>query len=158
MWNRQVAKGDLVYCLGDVSFGTLSQTRQFLAGLHGQIVVIKGNHDSSKDLDVLVDEHLIQYWKDYKEIKIVDAIGKKHTCCLFHFPIACWHKQGYGSIHLHGHSHSLYQGQGKCLDVGLDSAYNIYGEHRLFSSEDVLEYISNKEIVVLDGHKNRGEE
>lgn len=153
LWNSQVLKGDLVYVLGDVSFGKYDYTKKVLSELNGQIIVIKGNHDREEDLDRLKEENIIQSWKHYKEIKIVSKEGTKYPTCLFHFPITSWHRQNYGSLHLHGHCHGSFQGKGKILDVGLDNAYNLYGEHRLFSSEDVLEYMKKQEVVINDEHR-----
>lgn len=155
LWNNQVAKGDLVYVLGDLSFGKFDFTKKILSRLNGQIIVIKGNHDRREDLNKLVELNLIQSWHDYKEVKVVGSDGVKHHACMFHFPIACWHKQGYGAYHLFGHSHSSFFGEGLCLDVGIDNAYHVLGEHRLFSADDIVNYMSNKEFVVKDHHADR---
>lgn len=154
LWNSQVLKGDLVYMLGDVSFAKIDYTREVLSQLNGQIIVIKGNHDREEDLERLKEENLIQSWKHYKEIKIVSKEGTKYPTCLFHFPITSWHKQGYGSYHLYGHTHSNFQGDGLCLDVGIDNAYNVFGKHRLFSSKDIVNIMKNKEMVIKDHHRD----
>ena len=155
LWNSQVAAGDLVYHLGDFSFGKkYDDIASFLRKLNGQKIFIKGNHDDRKVLDNLAVSGLIQAWYDYKEIKLADK-----SVCLFHFPISSWHKQGYGSLHLHGHSHGNFtDGKGKILDVGLDSAYNIFGKHRFFSEQSVLEYMQSREVHVADHHKDRTKE
>jgi len=70
-----------------------------------------------------------------------------------HFPIACWNQQGRGSYHIHGHSHGSYKGNGKILDVGIDNSYNLFGEHRLFTEEDIIEYMSKQEVYASDHHK-----
>ena len=86
---------------------------------------------------------------DYKEIKLADK-----SVVLFHYPISSWHKQGYGALHLHGHCHGNHaDSKGKMLDVGLDSAYNLYKEHRFFTEEDVLTLMQQKEIHISDHHK-----
>lgn len=153
LWNSQVLKGDLVYVLGDVSFAKYDYTKKVLSKLNGQIIVIKGNHDQEEDLERLKDENLIQSWKHYKEIKITGEDGTKYHTCLFHFPITSWHKQGYGSYHLYGHTHGNFQGDGLCLDVGIDNSCNIFGKHKLFSSEDIVNIMRNKEIVIKDHHR-----
>lgn len=152
LWNRQVKKSDMVWHLGDFSFSrSADDIEAFLKKLNGVKHFIKGNHDDRKVLKVLKDRNAIAWWGDYKETKILGT-----PTCLFHFPIAVWHKQHYGSIMLHGHSHGSYQAEvGKILDVGLDSAYNILGEHRFFSEEDVLEYMQTREIKVNDHHTQR---
>lgn len=149
LWNSQVNKGDLVYCLGDISFGNLDQTIEILKQLNGQIIVIKGNHDKREDLDKLKEMHLIANWQDYKEITI-----EKQSICLFHFPIACWHKQGYGSWHLFGHSHGTFNNKGLSLDVGIDSSYNYFGKHKLFTYEDIAAIMQDKNFEVQDHHKD----
>lgn len=148
LWNSQVGHGDLTYILGDVSFGDYKSTKLFLQFLNGQKIIIKGNHDRREDLDKLVKDGVIQAWYEYKEIKIGDT-----SACLFHFPISSWHKQHHGSFHLHGHSHGAFQGQGKILDVGLDNSYDIYGKHRLFSEQDVVDYMSQREKHIADVHR-----
>lgn len=152
LWNSQVKAGDLVYVLGDVSFGKLKQTKEILTKLNGQIIIVKGNHDRTEDLIELEAQGYITKWYQYKEIKIGET-----TVVLFHFPISSWHKQHHDSWHLHGHSHGAFQGQGKILDVGIDSAYNIFGEHKLFSENDIVALMQQKEKFVAEQHRNRVE-
>lgn len=141
--NSQVHAGDLIYILGDVSFATdVSYTAEVLKSIKGQKIVIKGNHDKSKDLDYLKESGIIQAWYDYKEIKIQGI-----TTCLFHFPIMHWNKARYGSFHLHGHLHGDSSGvEGRILDVGIDKACMIYGEHRLFSEQDIINLLGDIEV------------
>lgn len=152
LWNSQVKAGDLVWHLGDFCFSrNVDEIEDILRKLNGAKHFIKGNHDDRKILTELKKRNAISWWGDYKEIKIGNQ-----TAVLFHFPMAVWHKQHYGSIHLHGHSHGSYvQEYGKILDVGLDSAYNIFGEHKFFTEEDVLEYMQSRKIQVLDHHQQR---
>ena len=44
-WNRKVKKDDLVYILGDISWGNDEETCAIFARLNGRKVLIKGNHD-----------------------------------------------------------------------------------------------------------------
>jgi len=150
LWNKQVTSADLVYILGDVSFGKYTKTKEVLEQLKGQKIVIKGNHDNEQHLNNLVKEGLIATWKHYDEI---DIQGTK--TCLFHFPIVAWHRQHYGSYHCFGHSHGSYEGKGKSLDVGLDSAYNIFGEHRLFTEDGVVAYMQQREIYIAEDHRKK---
>ena len=150
LWNNTVETQDKVFHLGDFSFGTTyEQVALQVSKLKGQKFFIKGNHDRSKFLEQLKEDRLIQDWYEYKEIKLLD-----NAACLFHFPIASWHKQNYGSLMLHGHSHGAFTvGKGKILDVGIDSAYNIKGKHSFFSEVEVQEYMQQKEIYVADRHR-----
>lgn len=146
IWNRQVARGDFVYILGDVSFATKAlDIAEFLEQLNGQKFIIKGNHDRSENLKTLVDRNVITGWDHYKEIKVKDI-----KTCMMHFPIASWNQQGRGSFMVHGHSHGSYQGEGRILDVGIDSAYNKLGSHRLFTEDDIYDILMQKEIYSPD--------
>lgn len=150
IWNSQVSKSDKVFHLGDFSFShKYNEIASVVKQLNGQKFFLKGNHDRSEVLDRLKDEYLIQDWWQYKEIKIQGT-----TACLFHFPIVSWHKRSYGSLCLHGHTHSsLPQASGRILDVGIDNAYKLYGEHRLFSEQDILEFMQNQEVNSVGQHK-----
>ncbi len=149
IWNSQVNKQDEVWHLGDLSFASrYEDVADFVQKLNGNINLIKGNHCQAKFLSRLKVDGLINNFWDYKEIYIQD-----NKTCLFHFPISCWNNQGRGSWHLHGHSHGNFNGQGKLLDVGLDSAYNIKGEHAFFTEDDIVRYMQGREIFVTDHHK-----
>lgn len=152
LWNTEVNPEDTVYHLGDFCFSTKYEVvAGIVRRLNGNKKFIKGNHCDMKIMQRLVQDGLIDSFKDYCEIKLGE---NKTATCLFHFPIACWHKQGHGSWHLSGHSHGNYNPEnGFYLDVGLDSAWNIYGEHKFFSEENVVEYMQGRKIEVLDHHK-----
>lgn len=149
LWNKQVKDNDTVYILGDVSFGKHDETASALNQMNGRKIVIKGNHDDAKNLIRLQANLVIQEWHQYREIKILGT-----TTCLFHFPIGSWFKQAHGSWHLHGHSHGAYaDSRGKMLDVGIDSSYNIFGEHKLFTQEDIKIAMDSKAVYVADEHR-----
>ena len=150
IWNSTVKKSDKIWHLGDLTFLTkYEDIAALVKKLNGQKFFIKGNHDRTNILNQLKNDNLIQNWYQYEEIKIGET-----PVCLFHFPIASWHKQGYGSIHLHGHCHGSYTtGKGKILDVGIDSAYNLTGKHRFFSEEDITNYMSHRELQTVDHHR-----
>lgn len=44
-WNRQVKAKDIVYILGDVTFGKLEETKEIISKLNGRKILIRGNHD-----------------------------------------------------------------------------------------------------------------
>lgn len=139
IWKRQVRPTDTVYHLGDFAFLHQKKAIQLLTELPGNKVLIHGNHDSDKFCKAVKDvPNVSSYF--YKEIKIQEI-----PTILFHFPISIWHKQHHGSYHLFGHSHGNFvPEQGFLLDVGIDSAYNIYGEHRFFTEADILAYMSKR--------------
>lgn len=150
VWNKNVSSGDLVYNLGDFSFAkNYDDIAKFTQQLNGQKIFIKGNHDRREHLDQLVKDNLIQVWYEYKEIKIQDI-----PTVLFHFPIASWHRQSHGAWHLHGHCHGNFKDyRGKMLDVGLDSAYNLYGEHKFITEDQVVAFMQHEDIYLADQHR-----
>ncbi len=150
LWNSQVNAQDTVWHLGDFSFGKEKEIQVILSRLNGQKRFIKGNHCDAKVMHNMKRLGWIGTFDLYKEIKI-----KGTRTCLFHFPCSAWHQQGYGSWHLHGHCHGSFQGQGKILDVGLDSAYNHFGEHRFFTEDDIQEWMQSRAKVIVDHHKDR---
>jgi calcineurin-like phosphoesterase family protein len=148
LWNSQVNPEDTVYHLGDFSFYKSSQTIDVLSRLNGYKIFLKGNHDSDQYMKPYVSTKVINEYKMYDEIKI-----KGLHAVLFHFNIRAWHKQGYGSIHLFGHSHgNLKDNFGLSLDVGIDSAFNIYGKHKFFTEEDVVQYMQGRKLEIADHH------
>lgn len=150
IWNSTVKRSDKIWHLGDLTFLTKYEDIAVLVKkLNGQKFFIKGNHDRTKVLDALKKDGLIQNWYQYEEIKISAT-----PVCLFHFPIASWHKVGYGAWHLHAHCHGSYTtGKGKILDVGIDSAYSVTGKHKFFSEEDIINYMSHRQIKTVDHHR-----
>lgn len=151
VWNTNVTNGDVVYHLGDLSFAKhYDDVAEFVSKLNGTKILIKGNHDRTEHLDRLLADKLIAKWTHYEEIKMQET-----KVCLFHFPIASWHQQSRDSIHLHGHSHGNFKNpKGKMLDIGLDSSYNFFGEHRFFDEVWLMFYMSHIQTHVADQHRS----
>lgn len=147
-WNSTVSPSDTVYHLGDFAFGRADATKTHLSRLNGKIHLVSGNHDKvvHDNADVRA---MFESVKDYREIT-----HNKTKIVMFHFPILAWHKNHYGSIHLHGHCHdNLPQYGGKRFDVGIDSS-QITGvaEHRPFSLEEILTKADTVAIETVDHH------
>lgn len=144
LWNKQVRKQDKIWHLGDFCFSWKPEEWvKILARLNGQKLFIKGNHD---DTNALNKSGVT--WYDYKRLKREDQ-----EIVLFHFPIASWDKQRYGSICLHGHSHGNYQGKGKILDVGIDNSVKVFGEYKFFELQEIKELLKDVEVFVADEHR-----
>lgn len=111
-WNERITKSDIVYHLGDFSFGTRAQTEELIGRLKGQIHLIRGNHDQVLDRFA----NRFTSYQDYKEIRVD---GRKIV--MMHYPIESWHGMHRGAWHLHGHSHGgLKRIVGQRMDVGID--------------------------------------
>lgn len=135
-WNSKVKEEDVIFHLGDFSFGKPEETLEIMKRLKGNIVWIGGNHDYAlfKKLNIPYHHYFEVYMDDVK-------------VCMAHYPIAAWNQQGRGSVMLHGHSHGNYYGQGRSLDVGWDSV------GRIIPLAHAVEVALSKPIFVADGHK-----
>lgn len=72
-----------------------------------------------------------------------------------HYPIMSWDRQRYGSWHLHGHSHgNLSESKGLMLDVGIDNSYNLFGTHKVFSEDDIENFMLSQKIHIADSHRS----
>jgi calcineurin-like phosphoesterase family protein len=126
--NASVGQDDILFHLGDWSFGGFESIRQFRDRLVCKnIHLILGNHDN----------HIARNKDDVQEIfssvhNMLDLIVKWNVgtptqdeakFMLMHFPIASWDNLARGVIHLHGHVHLPKHrriGPGKMMDVGVD--------------------------------------
>lgn len=113
-WNSVVQEDDTVFFLGDASMHRikLSYLKWIFSQLKGNIVWLKGNHDTHIDdrwFKELSDVAKIVEFKDYEEIFFPDAeqkIGFRRVV-LFHYPILEFNGKFHGAYHLYGHSHAF---------------------------------------------------
>lgn len=131
--NASVGQDDILFHLGDWSFGGFESIEQFRSRIHCKnIHLILGNHDhhiarNREDVQSLftsVNQYLeLEVIKDgSKKMDSYDR-GYKANFVLMHYPIMSWNKMNDGVIHLHGHVHlppHRKMGKGKMMDVGMD--------------------------------------
>jgi len=118
-WNERVRKQDIVYHLGDFSFGSVEEDLKLLDRLKGQKFLMIGNHDHSKKLKKI--GHKFQNVRYADTIK-VEAEGKTYNIFLSHYPHLRWPGIGRGVYHLFGHVHGEDIGAlNNSFDVGVDS-------------------------------------
>ena len=77
-WNSVVGKNDIVYHLGDFSFGNRRQKIEILSKLNGRIILLKGNHDRGKSN---------KWWKDLGFDEVFDSILVIDNYILSHEPL-----------------------------------------------------------------------
>jgi calcineurin-like phosphoesterase family protein len=126
--NAVVGENDILFHLGDWSFGGFESIREFRSRLNCKNVhLVLGNHDHNieKNKDGVQDcfisvNHLVNLVVKWN----VGTLNQKEAqFVLMHFPIASWESLGRGVIHLHGHVHLPNHrrvGNGKVMDVGVD--------------------------------------
>lgn len=141
-WNNIVGPNDDVYHLGDFSFGSKSKTLHILKQLNGKKYLICGNHEKSVLANVEC-RNQFEWIKDYYELK-----HNSNTYVLFHYAMRVWNKSHHGSIHMYGHTHDSLdvdgQYNGLSMDVGVDSAYRLFGEYRPFKIEEITEIMKKR--------------
>lgn len=117
-WNRVVQPEDVVWFLGDFSFGKDDVTANVLRQLSGTKHLIVGNHDRKGRAEKLFNRRWQEFFASRHDYLRV-AVGE-HKFVLCHFPFASWER---GYINLHGHVHSPkgYSNKYQQYDVGVDA-------------------------------------
>lgn len=96
-YNAVVRPSDTVYLLGDLSYCiSVREANALIAMLHGEKHLILGNHDAA------YDPALFASVQQYAEISYA-----RQRFVLMHYPILDWNHMRHGSIHVHGHIHSV---------------------------------------------------
>lgn len=126
--NEKVGENDILFHLGDWSFGGFEQIELF----RNQIVcknvhIITGNHDHHIESDKEGIQSIFSSVNKYLNLVVKWNVGTplmgEQRFALMHFPIASWDNMARGAIHLHGHVHFEADkriGVGKMMDVGCD--------------------------------------
>jgi calcineurin-like phosphoesterase family protein len=126
--NEKVGQDDILFHLGDWSFGGFEQIELF----RNQIVcknihIITGNHDHHIENNKEGIQSLFSSVNKYLNLNVKWNVGTplmgEQRFALMHFPIASWDNMARGAIHLHGHVHFPADkriGVGKMMDVGCD--------------------------------------
>lgn len=110
-WNAVVAKGDVVYHLGDFAF---ADHAPYLSRLNGQKRLIIGNHDHSNRVKKA------QGWATVDTLLHAKVEGEVAPVVLCHYGLRVWNRSHHGSLHFYGHSHGSLPGDHQSCDVGVD--------------------------------------
>jgi calcineurin-like phosphoesterase family protein len=121
--NSAVRQDDILFHLGDWSFGGFEMIEQFRNRINCRnIHIILGNHDHHIERDREGIRGLFTSVNQYLELE-VKGNDWEQNYVLMHYPIISWNKMNDGVIHLHGHVHLSADrriGKGKTMDVGVD--------------------------------------
>mgnify|MGYP000264999736 FL=1 len=130
--NSMVGENDVLFHLGDFSFGGFDKIGEFRSRIVCKnIHLILGNHDHHIENNRQGCQGYFLSVSHYNTLKI-----DEHTFRLMHYPISSWDGLNKGVMHLHGHCHlptNLRFGKGQRMDVGMDGhpefrPYNIRRE------------------------------
>lgn len=109
-WNSTVNKNDVVWHLGDVSFGGSENTIKICQSLNGQKILVRGNHD----------KRTVTFWKraGFREVFNRPFYSIKYGVVMSHAPMRDLPSS---MKNIHGHTHDLYTGlnqrQWACVSV-----------------------------------------
>ena len=147
-WNSRVKPDDIIYHLGDFSFGSADGTKKVLDRLQGRIFFARGNHDKVFEKN----KHLCDRFedvRDYYELKFQKKNGEGGHLVMCHYAMLVWNKSHRGSYMLHGHSHGSlkYPYPMRIMDVGSDPQ----GFFPI-SLEEVEKYMEKINQTVVDHH------
>jgi calcineurin-like phosphoesterase family protein len=121
--NSAVGQDDILFHLGDWSFGGFEMIEQFRNRINCKnIHIILGNHDHHIERDREGIRGLFTSVNQYLELEVKGKDWDQNYV-LMHYPIISWNKMNDGVIHLHGHVHLSADrriGKGKTMDVGVD--------------------------------------
>jgi calcineurin-like phosphoesterase family protein len=142
-WNSTVKPGDLVYHLGDFAITGYSKkyipsVEKLLKKLHGNKILIRGNHDATPVLKA-------KGWQQVYDIHQINIDDQRIVMC--HYAMRTWHFKSQGSIHLYGHSHGKLPSLDKSMDVGVDAmGYKPIKLERILEIMDKIEIGSNERL------------
>lgn len=80
-WNDRVHSEDTVYVLGDLSMGSYDKIAPLIKRLNGKIILVRGNHDTPKRIEVYKSLGI-----EVQDIAYIRYKGRFFILC--HFPIA----------------------------------------------------------------------
>ena len=154
--NRYVKEDDILYHLGDWSFGGIHNIKLFRDSIVCQnIHLILGNHDQhieDKEVkfhdDSFIPTGLFSSVQDVLHLEV-----GKTKLFLSHYSHRVWNGSHKGVIHLYGHSHGSIPDFGRSMDVGVDVAYRMFGEYRPFNIGDITRIMEKRDIHQIDPHE-----
>jgi calcineurin-like phosphoesterase family protein len=150
--NELVGQDDVLFHLGDWSFGGFEQIQKF----RDQIVcknihLILGNHDhhigNNKDGVQSLFSSVNKYLDLIVKYNVGTPLQGDVRFALMHFPIASWDNMARGAIHLHGHVHfgpDMRLQEGKMMDVGCEGN-NLYP----IDMSEILSIMRNRPVKSL---------
>lgn len=145
-WNSVVTNEDTVVVVGDFVFGSKGVWTSILSELKGSIILVKGNHDHTKAVDLLKDD----YFKEYHNLGYIfkDEGIMYHVS---HYPLMLGMRKN--MINIHGHIHRNDSPLVNQINVGVDSSFmkEYYQQHNVpFATPVPFSYIAEQAKTIND--------
>jgi len=159
--NDNVKEGDILYCLGDWSFGGLENVYEFRKQLNVKTIhLILGNHDhhieNNRQLFGVCTQDIFTSVQHYLSKKI-----NGQNMVLSHYSMRTWDKAHHGTWMLYGHSHGTLseykidnssdtsvKGVFKTMDVGFDT----HVEFRPYHFDELQDIMQHRIPLLVDHH------
>ncbi len=116
-WNSTVKQTDIVYHLGDFSFGGAAHAKQIFRRLNGRKRLILGNHDMRHGGPL---PHILDLGWDQAPTPALETTDCGERLYLSHYAHRTWPGSHRGSYHFYGHTHGSLPHVGNSRDVGVD--------------------------------------
>jgi calcineurin-like phosphoesterase family protein len=161
--NEVVGQNDILFHLGDWSFGGFDSIKEFRDRIVCQnIYLAYGNHDhhiqnNKNDIQDIFTQTFQYAWLHVKYPSHGTIIGGEYDFIIDHYPLCSWHDMNKGVFHLFGHVHlSPHQAimGGRSMDVGMDG--NNLTPHK---ATDLIRKLSGRPVqankLPSDHHEER---
>ena len=158
-WNETVAADDLVWVLGDVAMGIITESLPLIRELNGDKRLLAGNHDRcwsghGQRSEEWIDRYLDAGFTEIHQGENTLTIGDQQVLAC-HFP---YHGDSqdearyvsnrpidHGDWLLHGHVHATWKQNGRMINVGVD-----VWDYRPVSESDLAALIKDHDEITLE--------
>jgi len=151
--NKIVGEDDILYHLGDWSFGGVHNIYYFRKSLVCKnIHLMLGNHDQHiRDKEIKFLDSSFNPMNIFSSVQHVftGKIGSREFH-LSHYSHQVWPGSHKGVIHLFGHSHNSLKGIGRSMDVGVDT----HPEFRPYHINEIFKIMDKISINFIDHHES----
>lgn len=160
--NNNVKCNDVLYCLGDWSFGGRENIWNFRKRLNVKIIhLILGNHDELIAKNCIIDtgNGFINAHSLFTSVnQLLDKKINGQNMFLSHYSMRVWHKASKGSWNLYGHSHnnlSPYEKKDGSLYKSMDIGLETHSEFRPYHFDEINNIFKQEQYIDFkeDHHK-----
>ena len=153
--NSQVRHNDVLFHLGDWSFGGFEQIKNFRDNIVCKNVhLILGNHDHHIERNAEGIRDVFSSVSDYAVLTVTEDTDT-YEFVLMHYPMCSWHGMNIGRFHLFGHVHMPENRKimrGRSMDVGMDG-----NNMQPYEMNEVIRLLSDREIKTNSIHGDHHE-